>query len=113
MDKDNEFMELVSQLMEQGFTQQEAIDEAKERLGMAYGGRIGLRQGTSEEGISSLNTGAPDITYEGNEGPKAPMQMTDVLLREEYDRYVYDLLEQRPDATPMSFEEFKMMVIAE
>ena len=74
MDKDNEFMELVSQLMEQGFTQQEAIDEAKERLGMAYGGRIGLRQGTPEEGIGSLDAGAPDITYEGNEGPKSPAE---------------------------------------
>ena len=65
------------------------------------------------QGINSLDAGAPDITYEGNEGPQAPMQMTDALLREEYDKYVYDLLEQRPDATPMSFEEFKMMVIAE
>jgi hypothetical protein len=65
------------------------------------------------QGIGSLDAGAPDITYEGNEGPQAPMQMTDALLREEYDKYVYDLLEQRPDATPMSFEEFKMMVIAE
>ena len=68
-------MELVAELREQGFTQQEAIDEAKERLGMAYGGRIGLRQGTPEEGIGSLDAGAPDITYEGSEGPKAPMQM--------------------------------------
>ena len=65
------------------------------------------------EGIGSLDAGAPDITYEGNEGPQAPQQMTDALLKEEYDKYVYDLLEQRPDATPMSFEEFKMMVIAE
>jgi hypothetical protein len=39
--------------------------------------------------------------------------MADALLKDEYDQYVYDLLEQRPDATPMSFEEFKMMVIAE
>jgi hypothetical protein len=42
---EDKFMELVSQLMEQGFTQQEAIDEAKERLGMAYGGRIGAQEG--------------------------------------------------------------------
>ena len=59
-----------------------------------------------KQGIGSLDAGAPDITYEGNEGPQAPMQMTDALLREEYDKYVYDLLEQRPEATPMSFEEF-------
>ena len=65
------------------------------------------------QGITSLDAGAPNITYEGNEGPKAPQQMADALLREEYDKYIYDLLEQRPDAMPMSFEEFRQMVIAE
>ena len=39
------------------------------------GGRVGLRFGTPEEGIKSLDAGAPDITYEGNEGPQAPMKM--------------------------------------
>jgi len=80
------------------------------------GGRVGLRFGTPEEGIKSLDAGAPDITYEGNEGPQAPQeeqQMADALLREEYDKYVFDLLEIRPEATPMSFEEFRQMVIAE
>ncbi len=64
-----------------------------------------------------LQTNAPSIKYTGNEGPKSPQEMeqmmADALLKDEYDQYVYDLLEQRPDATPMSFEEFKMMVIAE
>ena len=64
-----------------------------------------------------LMTNAPSIKYSGNEGPKSPEQeqqmMVDALLKDEYDKYVYDLLEQRPDATPMSFEEFRMMVIAE
>ena len=64
-----------------------------------------------------LETNAPSIKYSGNEGPKSPQEMeqmmADALLKDEYDQYVYDLLEQRPDATPMSFEEFKMMVIAE
>ena len=86
------------------------------RTGENQGGRVGLKHGTPEMGIKSLEAGAPDITYEGNEGPQAPQeeqQMADALLRDEYDKYVYDLLEQRPEATPMSFEEFKMMVIAE
>ena len=65
----------------------------------------------------TLETSAPSIRYEGNEGPKSPQEqqqmMTDALLREEYDKYVYDLLEQRPEATPMSFEEFRIMVIGE
>ena len=64
-----------------------------------------------------LMTNAPSIKYSGNEGPKSPEQeqqmMVDALLKDEYDKYVYDLLEQRPDATPMSFEEFRMMVLAE
>jgi uncharacterized short protein YbdD (DUF466 family) len=36
-----------------------------------------------------------------------------LFLEEEYEKYVYDLLEQRPEATPMSMEEFKRMVIGE
>jgi len=63
-----------------------------------------------------LQTNAPSIKYTGNEGPKSPQemeQMADALLKDEYDQYVYDLLEQKPNATPMSFEKFKKMVIAE
>ena len=63
-----------------------------------------------------LMTNAPSIKYSGNEGPKSPEQeqqmMVDALLKDEYDKYVYDLLEQRPDATPMSFEEFRRMVLS-
>ena len=39
------------------------------------GGRVGLRHGTPEMGIKRLEAGASDITYEGNEGPQAPMKM--------------------------------------
>jgi uncharacterized short protein YbdD (DUF466 family) len=63
-----------------------------------------------------LETNAPSIKYKGDEGPKSPQemeQMADALLKEEYEKYVYDLLEQRPDATPMSFEEFRQMVMSE
>ena len=64
-----------------------------------------------------LMTDAPSIKYRGEEGPKSPQQeqriMVDSMLRDEYEQYVYDLLEQRPEATPMSFEEFRQMVIAE
>ena len=44
-DVEDKFMELVAELREQGYTQQEAIDEAKIRLGMADGGRVGLMNG--------------------------------------------------------------------
>ena len=110
-------------------------------------------------GISSLNAGAGEITYSGNEGPKSPQQMAefelmefmeefekvfpemkslrgteeymqslneyfqgltkqesregiqmasaeDPILKDEYDRYVFELKEIRPEATPMSFKEF-------
>ncbi len=63
-----------------------------------------------------LETSAPSIKYRGDEGPKSPeeeMMMADALLKEEYEKYVYDLLEQRPDATPMSLEEFRRMVIGD
>ena len=39
-------------------------------------------------GLESLDTGAPEITYSGNEGPKSPQQMAmaDQLLIEEYQK---------------------------
>jgi hypothetical protein len=43
------------------------------------GGRVGLKHGTPEMGIKSLDAGAPDITYEGNEGPQAPQQMAGMM----------------------------------
>ena len=64
-----------------------------------------------------LMTNAPSIKYRGDEGPKSPqemqMQMVDDILDEAYEQYIYDLLEQRPDATPMSKDEFRRMVIME
>ncbi len=63
-----------------------------------------------------LVTNAPSIKYRGEEGPKSPeeeMMMADALLKEEYEKYVYDLLEQRPEATPMSLDEFRRMVIGD
>jgi hypothetical protein len=43
---EDKFMELVAELREQGFTQQEAIEEARRRLDMAKGGRVGYANGT-------------------------------------------------------------------
>ena len=55
---EDKFMELVSELRERGFSQQEAIEEARERLSknMAYGGRIGYAMGSEDQasGIKSL-----------------------------------------------------------
>jgi len=87
-------MELVERLREAGFSQQEAIEEARKRLSesKAMGGRIGYADGPKKEGI---------------------MQVAEIdMLKDEYDKYVFDLLEQRPEATPMSFEEFRRMVLS-
>ena len=56
---EQKFMELVAELMEQGFSQQEAIEEARERLSkdMAVGGRVLKQTG----GITMGNTLAENI----------------------------------------------------
>jgi hypothetical protein len=73
---EDEFMELVERLREQGFSQQEAIEEARERLSknMAYGGRIGYAMGSEDQasGIKSLEgtkmmASSPDPMAEKND----------------------------------------------
>jgi len=46
---DDKFMKLVEKLREAGFTQEQAIEEAREKLSkeMAYGGRVGLMEGAT------------------------------------------------------------------
>ena len=51
---EDRFMELVAKLREQGFTQQEAIEEARRRLDMAKGGRVGYANGTPNFQVSGL-----------------------------------------------------------
>jgi hypothetical protein len=65
-------------------------------------------------GLESLDTGAPEITYSGNEGPKSPQQMQQMQmaqLEEEYDAYVDDMLEQGIE--PMSMQQFLEQIAAE
>ena len=73
---EDKFMELVERLREQGFSQQEAIEEARERLSknMAYGGRIGYAMGSENQasGIKSLEgtkmmASSPDPMAEKND----------------------------------------------
>ncbi|MAP75478.1 MAG: hypothetical protein CMK80_00145 [Pseudomonadales bacterium] len=75
---EDKFMELVERLREQGFSQQEAIEEARERLSknMANGGRIGYAFGSDDKmdqasGIKSLEgtkmASAPDPMAEKND----------------------------------------------
>jgi len=56
-ENEKELMRLVEEFMERGFSQQEAIEEAKdtlERKSIAIGGRVGLESGTPKKGLESL-----------------------------------------------------------
>ena len=74
----------------------------------AKGGRVGFKFGGIDEAIEMVE----EKTAE--EGKEGIMQAAgeDPLLVEEYNKYVFDLMEQRPNAKPMSFQEFKRMVKA-
>ena len=48
--------------------------DIQDQQGYNQGGRVGLAFGTPEEGIKSLDAGATNIIYEGNEGPKSPQE---------------------------------------
>jgi len=65
-------------------------------------------------GISSLDTGASDITYTGEQGPKSPdqqlMASADPMLVEEYEKYVFEMEEQ--GMQPMSFKEFVQQIMS-
>ena len=57
-ENERELMRLVEEFMERGFSQQEAIEEAKdtlERKSIAIGGRVGLMGGAMPTGIMRAN----------------------------------------------------------
>ena len=57
-ENEKELMRLVEEFMERGFSQQEAIEEAKdtlERKAIAIGGRVGLESGTPKKGLDSIS----------------------------------------------------------
>ena len=65
-------------------------------------------------GITSLDAGASDITYSGNEGPKSPdqqlMAQADPMLVEMYQQYVLEMEEQVMQ--PISFKEFMQQAMS-
>ena len=61
-----------------------------------------------------LETNAPSIKYRGNEGPKSPQEMQQMMiasLEEEYAKYRFEMLEQGRE--PMSLQEFIEQAMAE
>ena len=65
-------------------------------------------------GISSLQSGAPEIKYTGDEGPKSPdqqlMAQADPMLVEMYEQYVFEMEEQ--GMQPISFREFMQQAMS-
>ena len=86
------------------FTEQEILDTIAS-AGYKAGGRVGFKFGGIDEAIESVQE---ETIEKGKEGI---MQASgeDPMLVEEYNKYVFDLLEQRPTAKPMSFADFKRM----
>ena len=61
-----------------------------------------------------LQTNAPSIKYSGNEGPKSPQEMEQMMmaqLEEEYLKYVEDMIEQGLE--PMTLQQFMEQAMAE
>ena len=55
-----------------------------------------------------LETSAPSIKYEGNEGPKSPEEQRMVQLKQEYMQYVFEMKDLQEPV--MSFEEWYQAV---
>jgi len=64
-------------------------------------------------GISSLDAGAGEITYSGNEGPKSPQeeqqQMMMAQLEQEYEQYKIQQIEIDPSKV-LSFEDWRSSI---
>jgi len=60
----------------------------------------------------TLETGASPIKYEGDMRPQQVASI-DPMLQEAYDQYVYDLKEHRPEATPMTIQEFRQWIMSQ
>ena len=77
-DYERRFMELVAELREAGFTQEQAIEEARERLSkdMADGGRIGYAMGDTAEDNAMQASGIMGLPLNEN-----PAGVTELDLR--------------------------------
>jgi len=74
----------------------------------AKGGRVGFKFGGIDEAIETVQE---ETIEKGKDGIMMAAK-EDPLLVEEYNKYVFDLMEQRPDAKPMSFSDFKRMIMS-
>ena len=88
-----------------GFFTDDEIESTVATAGYKAGGRVGFRFGGIDKAIEMVEK---ETVEKGKEGI---MQASgeDPRLIEEYNKYVFDLLEQKPNAKPMSFADFKRM----
>jgi hypothetical protein len=91
-----------------GFFTDEEIEDTIASAGYKAGGRVGFRFGGIDEAIESVQE---ETIEKGKDGIMTAAK-EDPLLVEEYNKYVFDLMEQRPDAKPMSFQDFKRMIMS-
>ena len=91
-----------------GFFTDDEIDSTIASAGYRAGGRVGFRFGGIDEAIESVQE---ETIEKGKEGIMTAAK-EDPLLVEEYNKYVFDLMEQRPNAKPMSFQDFKRMIMS-
>ena len=96
------------------YSEEEAIEDMgieRYNMFMSKGGRVGLKHGTPEAGIKNLDAGAPDITYEGNEGPQAPMNMAfddaSIFEMRSLDLLIDEFREDNNGQDPISIDHLK------
>jgi hypothetical protein len=94
-------------MLQYGFSDDE-ISETITAAGYKTGGRVGYRFGGIDKAIEMVEE---ETVEKGKEGIMTAAG-EDPMLVEEYNKYVFDLLEQRPNVKPMSFADFKRMVKA-
>ena len=94
-------------MLQYGFGEDEITDTIA-AAGYRAGGRVGFRFGGIDKAVEGVSE---EIQEEGQEGIMTAAK-EDPMLVEEYNKYVFDLLENRPSAKPMTFNEFKRMIMS-
>ena len=107
-DDANRALALRTAMEAYGFFSEDEILDTIASAGYRAGGRVGFRFGGIDEAIESVQE---ETVEKGKEGIMTAAK-EDPILVEEYNKYVFDLMEQRPNAKPMSFQDFKRMIMS-
>jgi len=107
-DDANRALALRTAMEAYGFFSEDEILDTIASAGYKAGGRVGFKFGGIDEAIESVQE---ETVEKGKEGIMTAAK-EDPILVEEYNKYVFDLMEQRPNAKPMTFNEFKRMIMS-